>query len=83
VLPKDTDWEVPAPPTDLVFIDRGALETNRLGYVECPDSLLKNAWTGRQDNAVGKECLSTTAPNRLTNQVSKVPDFFCGAGCRQ
>ena len=29
VLPEDADWEVPAPPTDLIFDDGETLETNR------------------------------------------------------
>ena len=82
VLPKeDADWEVPAPPTDVVFDDGEPLETNRHRIaMNVLIRSLKNAWTKRQDVFVGGNMFIYYSAKQARNRDFKGPDFFVVLG---
>lgn len=74
-------WEVPTPPTDLVFDDREPLETNRHRIaMNVLIRSLKHGFSERQDFFVGGNMFIYYSAKQVRNRDFKGPDFFVVLG---
>ena len=82
VLPKeDADWEVPAPPTDLIFDDGEPLETNRHRIaMNVLIRSLKNGCASLQDVFVGGNMFIYYSAKQARNRDFKGSCFFVVLG---